>query len=156
MESFRHINSAVEPPTLNAITANLADTLKQDFSDLTIEEMHIAVERIACERAAARIGSAASCVDRVCGDLRYIESSVFIEFDDTYCGVDSEAANRIADRIHSGLSLSEACKRTLAQCNAPVMSAQQLAELEREAVIQQRRQDKIDKVYLANYDGGRC
>lgn len=151
--SYGHANSALNAPTLSgdalaiyrAIAAGTPITITR--THFTPEDLRLVAERLACDESAAHLrslGVRALVTESPQDDPErrdlYVSASVSIYLDDHVPRwLNSEATNRVAQRIESGLSPLEAVDRTLAQCDRPVMSEHALRELEREADSAERR-----------------
>lgn len=138
MKSFLHTNSATMPPTLtrDAIRIYRATLSGQPVEIMgghyLAQDLRLVAERIDCDGIVATLQRAGALGCRVVDRGDYVEAAVWIARADLthLATVDSEAARRIAQRIASGMTLDAAVERTLAQCEAPVLSGHALREIE--------------------------
>jgi hypothetical protein len=159
MNSYMHVNSAVEAPTLDAETLTLYRAVRTGSPVVLAsgraplpEMLRTLAERLACDAAAeelrrlgvdARVTESPERLDPTVPveEVRYVSASVSIlgpERGEMSC-LDAEAALRIVQRLGAGLTLRDAIDRTMEQCYRPTLSDGALRRLEREADAAQRR-----------------
>lgn len=163
MKSYMHTNSSLSAPTLRgdalaiyrAYMSGAPIVMRKDR--YISETLCLVAERLACDSAAAnlrRLGLDADVTQSrdaldesvSVNDVRYVSAGVSILMPNaTMHGFDAEAAERIAQRVESGLSVDDAIARTLEQCPRPVLSTHHLNQIEREADAADRRNAREDR-----------
>ena len=161
MKSYGHPNSSVEPPTLSDAQQSLYWTMRNggtiapatESLKFVAQDLAIVTEKLRCDAVCARFGNRIPWLTPGCSHKNYFTAAVSLapcdvqSPDEIYCmfAVDSEAGNRIADRLDSGVSPVEAVLKTLAQCEQPVYTERELQRLEREADAHVRRVEARDR-----------
>lgn len=134
MMSYGHPNTSAIPPVLagqaldvyQAIEAGEPVTITP--GRYTAAALYDVARKLDADRAAAWL-TALGIEARSPSSPQYCAAAVFLTTPD-YPIVDAEAAVRIGQRVQSGLSIDEAIRRTLAQCEQPCLSETALRELE--------------------------
>ena len=150
MKSFMHANSATMPPTLtrDAIRIYRATLSGQPVEIMgghyLAQDLRLVAERIDCDGAVIALLRAGALGCRVVDRGDYVEAAVHIARPDLthLATVDAEAANRVAQRVASGMTLEDAVARTLAQCETPVLSGHALDKIEGAQAAAERRLDR--------------
>jgi hypothetical protein len=156
MKSFSHPNSSVDAPLLSPdqdalylhMTAGGPLPNPNPRRDYLAQDLRALAERLDCDRAAFRLASlGVNCAAGYWQDRRTERAHVvaacvcLTDAADHVHVIDAQAANRLADRLSSGLQLADALSRTLEQCDRPTYTEEQLKRLEHSADVYERALD---------------
>jgi hypothetical protein len=151
MLSYGHPNSRIHPPVLNAEQQQLYHTLRNggivrgsaENPKYLAADLGLIAEKLRCDAAIARIGKRIPWLTSGCSHPEYFSAAVSLAAIDVtsppeICGmfaVDSDAGNRIADRLDSGMTPLAAVLKTLAQCEQPTLTEREVRRLERQSEV---------------------
>ncbi len=150
------IDAALLTPEEDALYLRLAGLKDStpDFDGLLnpADSLRTIAERLDCDTAVRRIGSRLECRagygDRRYTDLHCVAACVTLYWGDgQHACVNSAAAERIADRLDSGLAPDQAIERTLLQCERHTPTEGELLRLEKDADTWTRTLSRLDSLH---------